>query len=167
MSRLMSDPLLSVTLRLLRFLSGLSFVLAVLLLLFAVVGQTFGIHTSHYATPQPNDAQMPLLFLGLSPLLALYGWFLLTLGRIVGSVGAGSPFVTINADRLTRMGWIAVLLKLLVVIETAVATRSVPDMVHLLSRVAGPSIVMILVLFILARVFRQGAVMHDELEGTV
>jgi hypothetical protein len=103
----------------------------------------------------------------LVPLLAIYGWFLLTLRRIVDSVMAGSPFVAINADRLTRMGWIAVLMKAVALIESGAMAHGAPEIARFASRFPGPNLVMILVLFILARVFRQGAAMREDLEGTV
>lgn len=166
MSRIISDPLLTVTRQLLRILSGLCFVLAGLILVLGLLSLIFGIHTSPYAAPlQPTDSS--LLFPAVAVPLALYGWFLLTLGRIVGSVLVGSPFVAINADRLTRMGWIAVLLKLVALAETGLMASAMPDAFRFVSRFSGPSLVMILVLFILARVFRQGAAMRDDLEGTV
>jgi len=123
----------------------------------------------------------PELFLGTSAvmlmvaaLLALAIWFLLLLRQIVGTVEAGDPFIHDNADRLGRMGWIGVAAQVLSfplagsviwlagMIEDHDAHR-LDDGVHF----DGGGIVLILVLFILARVFRQGARMREELEGTV
>jgi hypothetical protein len=124
----------------------------------------FGIHTSPYATPEPGDATTPLALLAIAPPLAIYGLFLRLLRRIVGSVAGGSPFDPVNADRLERMGWLAVLLKVVTMVEAAFATT---DVVRFASHLSGPDLVMILVLFVLARVFREGAAMRDDLEGTV
>src|SRR5690606_1918884 len=54
--------------------------------------------------------------LGLA-LLTLIGslYFLTQLFDIVGSVGAGDPFVPANADRLTRMAWAVLGLQVLAV----------------------------------------------------
>lgn len=111
-----------------------------------------------------------ILGLGLVTLLgALY--FLKQLLDIVGSVAAGDPFVPANADRLTRMGWTVLAVQVLAVplgilqfrlqdvlaIEDAVLTISFAD----------NGLVLALVLFILARVFRHGTALRDDLEGTV
>jgi hypothetical protein len=165
MSRIFSDPLLSITQKLLRALSALLFFLAGLVLAIALIGLIFGVHTSPYATT-PGGEDSPLLFLAIAAPLAIYGWFLLTLEKIVGSVKAGSPFVAINADRLARMGWIALLLKLVSLAESGLMP-AMPYALRFASRLSGPDVLVILVLFILARVFRQGAAMHADLEGTI
>lgn len=166
MSRIFSDPLLSITQKLLRVLSVLLFFLAGLVLAIALIGLIFGVHTSPYATTSPGGDDSPLLFLAIAAPLAIYGWFLLTLEKIVGSVKAGSPFVAVNADRLARMGWIALLLKLVSLAESGLMP-AMPYALRFASRLSGPDVLVILVLFILARVFRQGAAMHADLEGTI
>jgi hypothetical protein len=123
----------------------------------------------------------PELFLGVSTvmlivavLLAFAIWFLLLLRQIVGTVEAGDPFIHDNADRLSKMGWIAVATQL-ISIPLAAAVIWIAGMVedHDSHRMDdgvgfdGGGIVLILVLFILARVFRQGARMREDLEGTV
>ncbi|WP_423141552.1 DUF2975 domain-containing protein [Parablastomonas sp. CN1-191] len=107
-------------------------------------------------------------------LLALAIWFLVVLRRIVATVAAGDPFIVENADRLSRMGWMAlagqvlsiplglVLVWLSGLIEQSGHARLDDDFGFSLG-----GVVLVLVLFILARVFRQGALMRDELEGTI
>jgi hypothetical protein len=100
--------------------------------------------------------------------------FLLELGGIVKSVERGDPFEPANADRLSRMGWIAVAGYAIATVIGSIAAwiKSVAgeagnhidvDDVGL----DGGGILLILVLFILARVFRHGAAMREDLEGTV
>jgi len=96
-------------------------------------------------------------------------YFLRHLTRIVGSVGDGDPFVPANAERMRAMGWITLAIDLLL---AGVATA-----VNLAPRKYGHPdgdftftlglILLALVLFVLARVFREGTRMREELEGTV
>ena len=91
--------------------------------------------------------------------------------RMVDTVGEGDPFIPANADRLSAMGWIAIAVHLLTI-----------PLLGLLSLLSGmvkdgnidadfgvdlSGILLVLILFILARVFRKGAEMREELEGTV
>lgn len=101
--------------------------------------------------------------------------FLLELRGIVSSVGEGDPFHPENARRLSRMGWIALIGQVLILPLGALATWLEPfadklgDNIEIKTSVGfdGGTILLILILFILARVFRRGAEMRDELEGTV
>lgn len=107
-------------------------------------------------------------------LLALGIWFLLELRRIVNTVSEGDPFIPDNADRLRRMGWIAlaaqavavplaaVIIWLAGLVEDNDGIRLDDDMGF-----SGGGVILVLVLFILARVFKRGAEMREELEGTV
>ncbi|MXO65425.1 DUF2975 domain-containing protein [Altererythrobacter endophyticus] len=114
------------------------------------------------------------LLLGFVALLmGLMVYFLLLLRRIVLSVGEGDPFIPENARRLSRMGWTALIGQLVTIPVGALGTW--------IARIAadsgrnadvdlsfpGGGLLLILTLFILARVFRQGAEMRDDLEGTV
>jgi hypothetical protein len=110
----------------------------------------------------------------VAALMALCIWFLLLLRRIVLTVAAGDPFIRDNGDRLSRMGWIALVGELMTIpIGAAIVWLSGmvedKDMVHLGDDfgVSGGGIILVIVLFILARVFRQGAAMREDLEGTV
>lgn len=106
-------------------------------------------------------------------LLALAWRFFKELRGIVDTVGAGDPFLPENADRLSRMGWIAVAAQLLMLPLAGLAAAAVPymDKSETHFRVDGGfdggSLLLTLVLFILARVFREGTRMRDDLEGTV
>ncbi|PZU15567.1 MAG: hypothetical protein DI591_09455 [Citromicrobium sp.] len=95
---------------------------------------------------------------------------------MVVSVSEGDPFVPANAERLSRMGWTALTGHLLALLVGALVlwfTHEVKDGAngklviedHISISLSG--IMLILTLFILARVFRQGAMMRAELEGTV
>lgn len=132
-------------------------------------------------TSDGNTVVAPNFFVGVSLTMILLAatfalgiWFLLLLRQIVGTVAAGDPFIHDNADRLSKMGWIALGAQI-VSIPLAASVVWIAGMVedhdsHRLDDGVGfdgGGIVLILVLFILARVFRQGAAMRADLEGTV
>jgi hypothetical protein len=110
----------------------------------------------------------------LVAVVALGIWFLFLLRQIVGTVAAGDPFIGDNATRLSRMGWIALGAQA-ISIPLAGAVIWLAGMVEdhdsvRLDHDVGfdfGGVILVLVLFILARVFRQGAAMREDLEGTV
>ena len=118
---------------------------------------------------------LPILMLAIAGLLALAVYFLVLLRRIVNSVGEGDPFVPANASRLERMGWVVLAGQLLsvpigrAVVWIATIVADDKDDVHVGDDFGldGGALLLMLVLFILARVFRRGAEMREELEGTV
>ncbi len=95
---------------------------------------------------------------------ALFAAFFLQLFLILRSVGRGDPFTQTNARRLDRMGWI-VLLVLAGKIAKLSAGGELADI--------GEGIEALLALTIglsflaLGHVFRVGAAMRDDLEGTI
>ena len=95
--------------------------------------------------------------------------FLRTLKLVIDSVGAGDPFAPVNAKRLARMGWLMIGVQLAAIPIGALAAwlNHRIDVGEIGFEVSGEGVVLALVLFILARVFRHGAAMRDELEGTV
>ncbi len=124
---------------------------------------------------------------GVLPLMPTLGAMALAMGcvvliflffgklrAIISTVGEGDPFVPENADRLNIMAWMLL----------AVQVMAIPlaGLALLLAKWAEPmedanfnvdsgfdltGIIMVVVLFILARVFKHGAAMRDDLEGTV
>ena len=88
---------------------------------------------------------------------------------IVGTVREGDPFIAANALRLQAIAWTLLALQILSVVIGAIA-KSVSTRAHPLHLDAGFSIngwLAVLLTFLLARVFAQGALMRDDLEGTV
>ena len=88
---------------------------------------------------------------------------------MVGTVRAGDPFVAANAFRLRAIAWTLLGLQLLgLVIAAIVEAISTPE--HPIDIEAGFSVngwLAVLLTFILARVFAEGALMREDLEGTV
>ena len=103
-------------------------------------------------------AAIPLNHVSLKRLLA-----------IVETVRAGDPFVAANAARLQAIAWALLALQLLSIVIGSIAKAvSIPG--HPLRIDAGFSIngwLAVLLTFLLARVFAEGALMRDDLEGTV
>jgi hypothetical protein len=88
---------------------------------------------------------------------------------IVDTVRAGDPFVATNASRLREIAWVLLALQLFSLVVGAIA-KAVSTPAHPLHLQAGFSIngwLAVLLMFLLARVFAEGTLMREELEGTV
>ena len=88
---------------------------------------------------------------------------------IVETVRGGDPFVAANASRLQAIAWVLLALNLLSIIIGAIA-KTVSTPAHPLHINAGFSIngwLAVLLTFVLARVFAEGTLMREDLEGTV
>ena len=88
---------------------------------------------------------------------------------IVETVRGGDPFVAANASRLQAIAWALLGLQVLSVIIGAIA-KAVSTPAHPLHLQAGFSIsgwLAVLLTFLLARVFAEGTLMRQDLEGTV
>jgi hypothetical protein len=88
---------------------------------------------------------------------------------MVGTVRRGDPFVAANAYRLQAIAWLLLALQFLSLIIGAIGKAiSTPE--HPFHLDAGFSIsgwLAVLLTFVLARVFAEGAFMRDDLEGTI
>ena len=88
---------------------------------------------------------------------------------MVETVRAGDPFVADNAVRLNRIAWALLGLELLHIaagiVAAAASTPAAPFDIGWSFSVTGW--VAVLLLFVLARVFAEGARMRDDLEGTI
>ena len=88
---------------------------------------------------------------------------------IVETVRAGDPFVALNASRLQAIAWALLTLQLLSLVIGAIA-RGVALPGRPLDIDAGFSVngwLAVLLTFLLARVFAEGTLMRDDLEGIV
>ena len=103
-------------------------------------------------------AAIPLNYAVLKRLLA-----------IVETVRAGDPFVAANAHRLQAIAWVLLALQLLSIVIGGIA-KAVSTPAHPVNLDAGFSIngwLAVLLTFLLARVFAEGTLMREDLEGTV
>ena len=101
---------------------------------------------------------VPLNYMILTRLLAM-----------VDTVRAGDPFVADNAYRLHAIAWLMVALQLISITIAAIGKAiSTPE--HPFDLDAGFSVnswLAIILTFVLARVFAEGTLMREDLEGTV
>jgi hypothetical protein len=103
-------------------------------------------------------ATIPVNYIVLKRLLA-----------IVETVRDGDPFVAANASRLQTIAWSLLALQVVSIVIGAIG-KAVSTPAHPVHLDAGFSIngwLAVLLTFLLARVFAEGTVMREELEGTV
>ncbi|MXP26984.1 DUF2975 domain-containing protein [Altererythrobacter indicus] len=179
MSSLTKDPLLSIAkIVLVVFLGAIG--VAGVALTAALIGLPFysGLLLEKLAEQNsPVGSQLIWALAGIFilaiVLVAIAFYFFALLRRIVNSVGDGDPFIAENATRLTHMAWASLAGQLTAIPLTAVATyigKIASDAgKHVNYDISFPidGLLMVLILFILARVFRKGTEMREELEGTV
>ncbi len=100
------------------------------------------------------------------PVVHLVSTRLLT---IVETVSVGNPFVVANAVRLRAIAWAMVALELMhfavAAVGASVTSTAVP--IHIGWGFSLTRLLAVLMLFVLAQVFEQGARMREDLEGTV
>jgi hypothetical protein len=88
---------------------------------------------------------------------------------MVATVRSGDPFVAANAFRLRAIAWTLLALQLLSLVIAAIA-KAISTPAHPVEINAGFSIngwLAVLLTFVLALVFVEGALMREDLEGTV
>jgi hypothetical protein len=88
---------------------------------------------------------------------------------IVETVSDGNPFIVANAARLETIAWAILALELMhfAVGIVATAVSSAVDQMHIDWGFSLTRWLAVLMLFVLARVFEQGARMREDLEGTI
>jgi len=91
---------------------------------------------------------------------------------IVETAMAGDPFVADNAERLKRIGWLLLGVMVVEFLSSTAVAGIAPDnnIAGHIDGGDGPSLagcLAVLLIFVLARIFRHGAEMRAELEGTV
>jgi hypothetical protein len=144
----------------------------ILALLFVVPNERW-IMSALDLSPSP-EADRVVLGLRAIAALGLFGIplnyvVLKRLLAIVETVRAGDPFVAANASRLQAIAWSLLALQLLSLVIGAIV-KSISTPAHPIDIDAGFSIngwLAVLLTFLLARVFAEGALMREDLEGTV
>jgi DUF2975 family protein len=165
-------PVARLTLRAVIVLNWL-FGAAILVLLAATVIAPQWTFTALGITPSSG---IPKMIVGLRA-IAVFGLVAIPLNdavlrrllAIVETVRRGDPFVAVNADRLQAIAWVLLFLQLLSLVVGAIG-KAISTPAHPLHLDAGFSTsgwLAVLLTFILARVFAAGALMREDLEGTV
>ena len=145
---------------------------AILALLVAMPNEQW-IMSAFKLSPSPDAERLVMglrvvAVLGLAAIPLNHG-VLKRLLAIVETVRAGDPFVAANAYRLQAIAWTLLVLQLLSIVIGAIG-ESVSTPAHPVDLDAGFSIngwLAVLLTFLLARVFAEGTLMRDDLEGTV
>ena len=111
------------------------------------------------------------LLLVLAVIVALAFFFFGRLRQIIASVGEGDPFIPENAERLTLMAWLMLAIQLAAIPAQALAIFLTQRLEGAEAEIDGGfdlnGVLIVILLFILARIFRQGTAMRADLEGTV
>ena len=165
-------PLAWVTLRILIVLNWVFGAAILALLIATIVAEqwTFtalGIPPSSWMRPMMTGLRV-IAALGLIAIPLNYA-ILRRLLAIVDTVRSGDPFVAPNAERLQAIAWVLLALQLLSIVIGGIG-KLISTPAHPLHLDAGFSTngwLAVILVFVLARVFAQGTLMREELEGTV
>jgi hypothetical protein len=174
MTKLASTAALPIAYVVLRILIVLNWLMgaAILALLVAMPNEQW-IMSAFKLSPSPDAERLVLglrvvAVLGLA-VVPLNYVVLKRLLAIVETVRTGDPFVAANASRLRTIAWALLTLQLLSVVIGAIG-KAVSTPEHPVHLDAGFSIngwLAVLLTFLLARVFAEGTLMREDLEGTV
>jgi hypothetical protein len=146
---------------------------AAILALLVVIPHERWIMAAFKLSPSPDAERLvmglrAIAVLGLVTIPLNYA-LLKRLVAIVETVREGHPFVAANAYRLQAIAWVLLALQLLSITIGAIA-NAISSPAHQVHLDAGFSIngwLAVLLTFVLARVFAEGTLMREDLEGTV
>jgi hypothetical protein len=103
--------------------------------------------------------------------LALVQLILRALRRVVASASVGDPFIEANAVELVRVAWLLLgvnvidaLIKPMVYLLAPTAVRA---KIHDTFHISVTGLFAVLLIFVLAQIFRRGSDMRAELAGTI
>ena len=171
MSRSAALPLAWITLRILIVFNWL--VGAAILVLLVAMPTRQWIMSALELSPSPEAERIimglrAIAIVGLATIPINY-LFLKRLLAMVETVRAGDPFVAANAYRLQAIAWMLLALQLLGLVIAAIA-EAISTPAHPVELDAGFSVngwLAVLMTFVLARVFAEGTLMREDLDGTV
>jgi hypothetical protein len=103
--------------------------------------------------------------------IALAAYMFILTAHIIDTASTGDPFVTENADRLNRIACLLLALQLVglgVDMVMNLFPDSIKDNVQVgFDGFSAAGVLAVLLIFVLAQIFRRGSEMRAELEGTV
>jgi len=146
---------------------------AAILALLVVMPNEQWIMTAFKLSPSPEAERLVMGLRAIAVLglvaIPLHYIVLKRLLAIVETVRAGDPFVAANASRLQTIAWVLLAVNLLSIVIGAIAkTVSTPAQpLHLDAGFSISGWLAVLLTFLLSRVFAEGALMREDLEGTV
>jgi hypothetical protein len=108
---------------------------------------------------------------GAIAVLAIVVFILRALQRVVASARVGDPFIEANAAELVRVAWLllgvividALIKPMVYLLATAAMRAKIHDTVH----ISLIGLFAVLLIFVLAQIFRRGSEMRAELAGTI
>jgi hypothetical protein len=161
--------------RVLRVLITLNLLIGGLILVLLIASLVFESWVMRALGARPSVGN-PMLFAGMRLIMVIgigsvpiVHLILARLLAVVETVSVGNPFVAANAARLRTIAWAVLALELLHLtvgaVAHAVSTAAVP--LNISGDLSPTRWLAVLLLFVLARVFEQGARMREDLEGTV
>ena len=165
-------PIAYVVLRILVVLNWLYAACLIALLSYSFINEPFLMRALKLASPAEN----PALVIGVRAIAALgiltVPLNLAMLRRLVAmvhTVRAGDPFVASNAYRLQAIAWILLALQIIGLAVWAVgkAVSSPAHPLHLNAGFSPAGWLAVIMTFVLARVFVEGTLMRQDLEGTI
>jgi len=164
-------PITFVLLRILVVLNWL-FGAAILVLLFISPNEQW-IMSAFKLTPSPDTTRLiwglrAVAAIGLIAIPLNY-MMLKRLVAMIETVRAGDPFVAANAYRLQAIAWLLLVLQILSMIIGGIG-EAVSTPAHPVDLDAGFSVngwLSVLLTFVLARVFAEGTLMREDLQGTI
>jgi len=172
---LLAGQILAVIMQIFVTIGAAALLIALPILLFAgdlinaEIASEFGEAAS--GLPMVQIVAMIAIALGLLTMLFV---FLGKLRAIIATVGEGDPFAPENARRLNLMAWLLLSMQLLALPAAGLglllakwADQFEDQSITIDAGFDFTGILMVIVLFILARVFKHGAAMREDLEGTV
>ncbi|MGB3753169.1 MAG: DUF2975 domain-containing protein [Parerythrobacter sp.] len=178
MARILKDPLLQIANAILLFGMGLmalaaaACTIAIPVMIFNRDKVLLGLAEEAPTVPTMEAVWLVIGIIAfiIAMMVAMFA-FLQRLRWIVKSVGASDPFVPENAAHLTTAAWLMLGIQILSIPAGLLALRLKPMISEdtSVSMAGGDTngLLLVLTLFILARVFRTGTRMREELEGTV
>ncbi len=164
-------PMATVALRILIILNWVGG--AMILALLVVLPNEQWIMQAFKLAPSPDASRVvwglrAVALLGLGAILLNYG-VLTRLRAMVDTLRARDPFVPANAQRLRTIAWLLLSLQVLSMIIGGVgdAINSPAHPINLDAGFSPAGWLAVLVTFLLAEVFAEGARLRDDLAGTV
>lgn len=165
-------PVAYVTLRILIILNWLYAACLIAILSYSFINEPFLMRALKLASP----AEDPGLVMGIRAIAAL-GILTVPINlamlrrmlAMIDTVRAGDPFVAANAYRLNTIAWLLLALQIIGLIIWAIgkAVSSPGHPLHLDAGFSPAGWLAVVMTFVLARVFAEGTLMREDLEGTV
>lgn len=170
-----SSSVLPIAYALLRILIVLNWIYAAILV--AILGWSFTHEQwTFMALGVPVSAQSRSLVLGMRAVAAL-GVLTVPLNlamlrrllSMVETVRAGDPFTSVNAHRLQTIAWVLLALQCISLVISAIgkAVSTPAHPLHLDAGFSPAAWLAVVMTFVLARVFAEGTLMREDLEGTI